>query len=62
MYDMLGNVWEWVFDEFKEKGREIKYVLRGGLYIDIVDGKYNYKVIVIIRYVNFFCKLWFERE
>ena len=49
---MLGNAWEWVSDEFKEKGRETKYVLRGGSYIDTADGKHNHKVTVTTRYVK----------
>lgn len=52
MCDMLGNAWEWVSDEFKDKGRETKYVLRGGSYIDTADGKHNHKVTVTTRYVN----------
>ncbi|XP_067050299.1 inactive C-alpha-formylglycine-generating enzyme 2-like [Acropora muricata] len=52
MYDMLGNAWEWVADEFKEKGREKKYVLRGGSYIDTADGKSNHKVTVSTRMGN----------
>lgn len=54
MYDMLGNAWEWVSDEFKDKGREKKYVLRGGSYIDTADGKHNHKVTVTTRYVKLF--------
>ena len=56
MYDMLGNAWEWVSDEFKDKGRETKYVLRGGSYIDTADGKHNHKVTVTTRYANLSCK------
>lgn len=52
MYDMLGNAWEWVSDEFKDKGRETKYVLRGGSYIDTADGKHNHKVTVTTRMGN----------
>lgn len=52
IHDMLGNAWEWVSDEFKEKGRERKYVLRGGSYIDTVDGKNNHKVTVTTRMGN----------
>lgn len=52
MYDMLGNAWEWVSDEFKDNGRETKYVLRGGSYIDTADGKHNHKVTVTTRYAK----------
>ena len=57
MYDMLGNAWEWVSDEFKDKGRETKYVLRGGSYIDTADGKHNHKVTVTTRYAQPFWKI-----
>lgn len=57
MYDMLGNAWEWVSDEFKDKGRETKYVLRGGSYIDTADGKHNHKVTVTTRYAKPFWKI-----
>ena len=49
MFDMLGNAWEWVSDRFEDKGQEIKYVLRGGSYIDTADGKHNHKVTVTTR-------------
>ena len=49
MYDMLGNAWEWVSDRFEDKGQEVKYVLRGGSYIDTADGKHNHKVTVTTR-------------
>ena len=49
MYDMLGNAWEWVSDEFKDQGKEAKFVLRGGSYIDSADGKHNHKVTVNTR-------------
>lgn len=52
MYDMLGNAWEWVSDRFEDKGQEIKYVLRGGSYIDTADGKHNHKVTVTTRMGN----------
>ena len=47
---MLGNAWEWVSDEYKEgASNEKKYVLRGGSYLDTVDGKHNHKVRVTTR-------------
>ena len=51
---MLGNAWEWVSDEFKDKGGETKYVLRGGSYIDTADGKHNHQVTVTTRYGKFY--------
>lgn len=64
MYDMLGNAWEWVSDEFKDKGRETKYVLRGGSYIDTANGKHNHKVTVTTRYVKVSWKIlhFFQRN
>ncbi|EDO43741.1 predicted protein [Nematostella vectensis] len=54
MYDMIGNAWEWVGDEFKSpEGRgEKKFVLRGGSYIDSRDGKFNHKARVTTRMGN----------
>ncbi|KAK3749182.1 hypothetical protein QZH41_010369 [Actinostola sp. cb2023] len=53
MYDMVGNTWEWVSDEFKSPGRgEKKFVLRGGSYLDSVDGKFNHIARVTTRMGN----------
>ena len=52
MYNMIGNVWEWTSDEFKDDpsgGREKKYVLRGGSYLDTVDGNKNHIARVTTR-------------
>lgn len=50
MYDMIGNAWEWVLDEYTSKGsREKKFVLRGGSYLDTINGKVNHIARVTTR-------------
>ncbi|CAI9741440.1 Hypothetical predicted protein [Octopus vulgaris] len=49
MYDMLGNVWEWTsslyFDRVIDRDTQpLRYVLKGGSFIDTRDGAYNYVV------------------
>ncbi|XP_045161409.2 inactive C-alpha-formylglycine-generating enzyme 2-like [Mercenaria mercenaria] len=49
MFDMLGNVWEWTSTRYYErvvdrKLQDLKYVLKGGSYMDTRDGSYNYVV------------------
>ena len=47
VYNMLGNVWEWVAG-----GTPDKRVLRGGSFIDSLDGSFNHMVTVGTRQVT----------
>lgn len=47
MYDMVGNVWEWTNTRYYErvvdrKLQPLKYVLKGGSYMDSREGEFNY--------------------
>lgn len=49
MYDMLGNVWEWTTTKYYTRGvdrrtQPLRYVLKGGSYLDTRDGSSNYIV------------------
>ena len=50
---MLGKAWEWTSDQCKVKQRSAssdkKFVLRGGSYLNTVDGKHNNRVRVTTR-------------
>lgn len=48
-YDMVGNVWEWCQSRYYERlvSRDLQvhmHVLRGGSYVDSVDGDVNLPV------------------
>lgn len=47
LYNMLGNVWEWV-----KGGDEKQRIQRGGSFIDSIDGRYNHAVMVSTRHLN----------
>ncbi|KAJ1405530.1 C-type lectin protein [Ochromonadaceae sp. CCMP2298] len=47
LYNMLGNVWEWVSSTGAEKA-----VMRGGSFVDSVDGKFNHIVLVSSKQEN----------
>lgn len=47
LYNMLGNVWEWV-----KGGDDKNRIQRGGSFIDSVDGRFNHAVMVSTRHVN----------
>jgi formylglycine-generating enzyme required for sulfatase activity len=47
VYNTLGNVWEWV-----EGGSKEMRIMRGGSYIDSVDGSFNHPVLVSTRQEN----------
>jgi formylglycine-generating enzyme required for sulfatase activity len=57
LYNMLGNVWEWV--ETSSPGKKKKQrdnagerVLRGGSFVDSLDGTFNHIVMVSTRQTN----------
>lgn len=47
LYNMLGNVWEWVAG-----GTDEERVLRGGSFVDSTDGSFNHIVLVSTRQIN----------
>lgn len=47
IYNMLGNVWEWV-----SGGSPEKRILRGGSYIDSSSGLFNHAVTVATKQIN----------
>ncbi|XP_076451402.1 inactive C-alpha-formylglycine-generating enzyme 2-like [Babylonia areolata] len=49
LYDLIGNVWEWTFSRYYERliSRDIQgvmHVLKGGSFVDTVDGRANLPV------------------
>jgi formylglycine-generating enzyme required for sulfatase activity len=61
IYNMLGNVWEWTKTRFhvpKQQGAkpdpaaDKQYVLKGGSYIDTIDGSHNHQTTVATRMGN----------
>lgn len=47
LYQMLGNVWEWALG-----GTHEKRPLRGGSFVDSIDGHFNHAVMVSTRQTN----------
>lgn len=54
LYDMIGNTWEWTSTVFgvDSQTRMPQYTLRGGSYVDSVDGKFNHRADVTTRMGN----------
>ena len=49
---MIGNTWEWTSTVYgvDPQTKMPQYTLRGGSYVDSVDGKFNHKADVTTRY------------
>jgi hypothetical protein len=53
IYNMLGNIWEWTQSMFvTENPKNSQFVLKGGSFIDSVDGNVNHKVTATTRMGN----------
>ncbi|CAJ1403321.1 unnamed protein product, partial [Effrenium voratum] len=49
----VGNVWEWTADPFRSRqSEEEQWTLKGGSFIDSVDGEFNHKATVVTRMGN----------
>jgi len=57
IYDTLGNVWEWTSTKYvdsapKKKDEPEQFVLRGGSFLDSIDGSFNHPVDINVRMSN----------
>ncbi|CAJ1366601.1 unnamed protein product [Effrenium voratum] len=53
LYSTVGNVWEWTADPFRSRqSEEEQWTLKGGSFIDSVDGEFNHKATVVTRMGN----------
>ncbi|CAK0872881.1 unnamed protein product [Prorocentrum cordatum] len=56
LYSTVGNVWEWTADAWRlpndRQGQEEQWTLKGGSFIDSVDGAHNHKATVVTRMGN----------
>jgi len=53
LFSTVGNVWEWTADPFPTQGPgEEQWTLKGGSYVDSVDGSFNHKATVVTRMGN----------
>lgn len=57
VYSLVGNVWEWTADWFntgqqQQQQQEEQWVLKGGSFVDTIDGSSNHKATVVSRMGN----------
>eukprot|EP00440_Ansanella_granifera_P059024 gb/GFBE01063976.1/.p1 GENE.gb/GFBE01063976.1/~~gb/GFBE01063976.1/.p1 ORF type:complete len:379 (+),score=103.77 gb/GFBE01063976.1/:1-1137(+) len=53
LYSTVGNAWEWTSDPFPTRqGEEEQWTLKGGSFLDSIDGSFNHKATVVTRMGN----------
>lgn len=53
IFDSIGNIWEWTKTSEEVPGaKQKKRVIRGGSFIDSIDGSFNHKLRVTTRMTN----------
>eukprot|EP00931_Biecheleriopsis_adriatica_P106018 TRINITY_DN80535_c0_g1_i1.p1 TRINITY_DN80535_c0_g1~~TRINITY_DN80535_c0_g1_i1.p1 ORF type:complete len:370 (-),score=107.78 TRINITY_DN80535_c0_g1_i1:36-1145(-) len=56
VYSMVGNVWEWTADAWLgqqgQQGEQEQWLLKGGSFLDSIDGAFNHKATVVSRMGN----------
>lgn len=53
IYSAVGNTWEWTADRFPTRNpSEEQWTLKGGSFIDSLDGSFNHKATVVTRMGN----------
>ena len=53
IYNMLGNIWEWTQSKFVTPDQQSnQFVLKGGSFVDSIDGAINHKVTATTRMGN----------
>mmetsp|Transcript_169395 Transcript_169395/g.300015 ORF Transcript_169395/g.300015 Transcript_169395/m.300015 type:complete len:193 (+) Transcript_169395:3-581(+) len=53
LYSTVGNVWEWTSDYFPTQNpKEEQWTLKGGSFLDSLDGEFNHKATVVTRMGN----------
>ncbi|CAE8711305.1 unnamed protein product [Polarella glacialis] len=54
LYSTVGNVWEWTSDPFAtgRQEKEEQWTLKGGSFLDSIDGSFNHKATVVTRMGN----------
>lgn len=53
LFSTVGNVWEWMSDAFPSRNPQEQHLtLKGGSFIDTIDGSFNHKATVVTRMGN----------